>query len=94
MAFLKPNEEEAAAEVIEGEAALLETIIEEPATESVPAKPAASEKAECGHNTAAAGRTVVLDVSVHAVNPKPGKKKAAALENQISLFDFLDTLSA
>ena len=94
MAFLKPNEEEAAAEVIEGEAALLETIIEEPATESVPAKPAAPEKAECGYNTAAAGRTVVLDVSVHAVNPKPGKKKAAALENQISLFDFLDTLSA
>ena len=94
MAFLKPNEEEAAAEVIEGEASLLETIIEEPATESVPAKPAASEKAECGHNTAAAGRTVVLDVSAHDVKPKPGKKKTAALENQISLFDFLDTLSA
>ncbi len=93
MAFLKP-EGEAAPETIEGEAELVETItegIEEPAPEGVPAK----AEAEPGRNSAAAGRTVVLDVSVQTVKRKRGaRKKAPALENQLSLFDILDTISA
>ncbi len=93
MAFLKP-EGEAAPEAIEGEAELVETItegIEEPAPESVPAK----AEAEPGRNSAAEGRTVVLDVSVQTVKRKRGaRKKVLALENQLSLFDILDTISA
>ncbi len=93
MAFLKP-EGEAAPETIEGEAELVETItegIEEPAPEGVPAK----AEAEPGRNSAAAGRTVVLDVSVQTVKRKRGaRKKVLALENQLSLFDILDTISA
>ncbi len=93
MAFLK-LEGEAEPEAIEGEAELVETIaegIEEPAPEGVPAK----AEAEPGRNSVAAGRTVVLDVSVQTVKRKRGaRKKVLALENQLSLFDILDTISA
>ena len=81
MAFLKP-EGEAGAEVIEGEA--------EPVEPDAAEEPVAVEKP-----AAKADTTVILNMAAQTAKPKPGtKKKAAVLENQLSLFDIWETLSA
>ena len=51
----------------------------------------AAEKSVTKPDVTETGRTVVVDVSVRAVKPRSGTKKAAVvIENQISLFDILD----
>ena len=88
MAFLKPEGEKA--EVIDSNATLLEE--DEAETEVVEMESAAAEETEEAPET---GKTTVIDVAAQPVKPKTsGRKKAAVLENQLSLFDIWEALSA
>lgn len=79
MAFLKPEGEAGA--IIDGEAELVE--------------PDAAEVTAAKEPVAKADTTVILNMAAQTAKPKSGaKKKAAVLENQLSLFDIWETLSA